>query len=231
MINWTINSFRFQPPEYILLEEIPQATDPEIPPSPSITGQSEMTEELELDEEISIEKNQEPKDTPEEVQDSERLEGGERDEPPGENVPGDEEDIPRPATRTILVTPQPGEENNNDDDVAEEDLNEKEKEAVETIPEKPPIAPSPSPSMQSVSERSASPDEEPPPKKKGGSSQPPRFKNDVEPGEYIRPVAGGHNRAISSVHCKAMLIIMSTSIIVVFVVIGMVILKGKVPSI
>ncbi|XP_071804847.1 uncharacterized protein [Asterias amurensis] len=218
--------------DYIALEEIPTPTSPEIPPSPSITGQSEITEEIELGEEISIE-NDDPKDIPEE----ERVRGSpsiEKETPPVENSPEDGEEHPRPGTRSIIVTPQPPE----NADVAEVDANENEKEAAPDkppltpekpplTPEKPPLAPSPASSMQSLSVRSASPDEDPVTiKKKGGSSQAPRFKNDVEPAEYIRPVAGGHNRAISSVHCKAMLVIMSTSIIVVFVVIGMVILQG-----
>ena len=229
-------SFRFQQHDYIALEEIPQPTSPEIPPSPSINGQSEITEEIELGEEISIE-NDDPKDTPEE----EKVRGSpsiEEETPPVENSPEDGAEDPIPATRTIIVTPQPPE----NADVAEVDANENEKEAAPDKPplapekppltsEKPPLVPSPASSMQSLSVRSASPDEDPVTiKKKGGSSQPPRFKNDVEPAEYIRPVAGGHNRAISSVHCKAMLVIMSTSIIVVFVVIGMVILQGIVTN-
>ena len=180
-----------------------------------------MTEDVELDDEISVDdKDKEGNNKDKEPRDSPSIEGAK----PEENQ--------RPASRIIVVTPQPGSlpDKNGDDEDADGELND---EAKDSAPEKPPVPsrePSPVPSLQSSSGRSASPDEDPVQKKKGGSSTAPKFNNEVQPMEYIRPVAGGHNRAISSVHCKAMLIIMTASILIVIVVIGMVILQGKLRS-
>ncbi|XP_022088932.1 uncharacterized protein LOC110978326 [Acanthaster planci] len=231
--------------ECISLEEIPRSDSHASVPSPSVDCPSTVTEDADVgdsQDEVQQEGNA-PDDPQEEAEENSPLE----QESPSVNLPqeldpsedgedakpGESVSTPPVQPRVIAVTPQLGDASpdvKGDLDSGVK-IDDEDGSFDKATPEKPARTPSLVSCEGPASSRSTSPDQYEPTKpalRKGGSSQPPKFKNEVEPMDYQRqPAPAGYNRAVHSVQCKAMIIIMTTSIIAVILVVGFIILSGS----
>ncbi|XP_038051893.1 uncharacterized protein LOC119724757 [Patiria miniata] len=222
--------------ECIALEEIPRSDSPASAPSPSADCPSAVTDEADLDTDLLTGEVPDEGESPNIGQESPsiKLPQGLDSSEEEEDSRGERVAKPHANPRIIAVSPQPGDaspdiKSDHDSGVK---IDNEDDEDVNRTPDKPARTPSLVSCEAQPSSRSASPassdraaSAKAPPRK--AASQPPRFKNDVEPMEYQRPAPpAGYNRAVHSVQCKAMLIIMATSILAVILIVGFIILNS-----